>query len=291
MTNQTEAGTMNEPALRNISDTALWTAVHRARETERADALFRDPLAGRLAGERGLQIAAMLPFGDRNTWSFIARTCVFDGFVVDEITRGTDMVVNLAAGLDTRPYRMSLPASLQWVEIDLPGIIDYKEQVLHEEKPACRLERVRLDLTDVKARRDVFAKLGQQAKRALIMCEGLLVYLSRDEVSSLAKDLAAPAGFHSWALDMASPGLLKLLQKNLGGPLSQAGSSLKFGPEEGPAFFSPSGWKLVEVHSMLKTAARLGRLSWVMRLLALLPESNGRQGSRPWGAGCLFTHI
>lgn len=291
MAPQTEAESSSEPALRNISDTALWTAVYRARETEHPNALFRDPLASRLAGERGRQIAATMPFGDRAAWSFIARTWVFDRFVSDEIGRGADMVVNLAAGLDTRPYRMSLPAKLQWVEIDLPGIIDYKEQVLCHEKPVCRLERVRLNLTDVKARRDLFAKLGRQAKRVLIVCEGLLVYLSPDEVSSLARDLATPPGFESLALDLASPGLLKLLQKNLGGPLSQAGSSLKFGPKEGPAFFSPCGWTPVEVHSMLKTAARLGRLSWGMRLFALLPESKGRQGSRPWGAGCLFARI
>jgi methyltransferase (TIGR00027 family) len=291
MAPQREAESTSEPALRNISDTALWTAVYRARETERPNALFRDPLASRLAGERGRQIVAALPYGDRAAWSFIARTWVFDRFVIDEIGRGTDMVVNLAAGLDTRPYRMSLPATLQWIEIDLPGIIDYKEQVLRQEKAVCRLERVRLNLTDIKARRDLFAQLSGQAKRVLIICEGLLVYLSRDEVASLGKDLAMPPSFHSWALDLASPGLLKLLQKNLGGPLSQAGSPLKFGPEEGPAFFSPHGWKLVEVHSMLRTAARLGRLSWGMRLLALLPESNGRQGSRPWGAGCLFSRI
>jgi len=291
MAPQTEAESISEPALRNISDTALWTAVYRARETERPDALFRDPLASRLAGERGRQIVAALPFGDRGAWSFIARTWMFDHFVSDEIGRGTDMVVNLAAGLDTRPYRMSLPATLQWVEVDLPGIIDYKEQVLHQENPVCRLDRVRLNLTDVKARQDLFARLGRQAKRVLAVCEGLLVYLSPEEVSSLARDLSTPPGFASWVLDLASPGLLKLLQKNLGGPLSQAGFPLKFGPEEGPAFFSPYGWKPVEVHSMLKTAARLGRLSWGLRLLALLPESNGRQGSRPWGAGCLFARI
>jgi len=39
------------------------------------------------------------------------------------------MVVNLAAGLDARPYRMSLPASLQWIEVDLPEILAYKEKI------------------------------------------------------------------------------------------------------------------------------------------------------------------
>ena len=46
-----------------------------------------------------------------------------------------NMVVNLAAGLDTRPYRMDLPSSLLWVEVDLPDLLDYKEGVLKSESP------------------------------------------------------------------------------------------------------------------------------------------------------------
>jgi hypothetical protein len=73
-----------------------------------------------------------------------------------------------------------------------------------------------------------------------------------------------------------------MLQKNLGA-LEKAGSPLKFGPEEGPEFFTPFGWKPVEVYSMLKTAAEVKRLSFFMRMMAFLPESSGRQSSRPWG--------
>src|SRR5260370_35898750 len=80
-----------------------------------------------------------------------------------------------------------------------------------------------------------------------------------------------------------------MVQKNLGTPLTAAGSPLKFGPEEGPDFFLPLGWQPGEVHSLLKTAARLKRLSLGMRLVALLPQSNEGQGPRPWGAMCLFT--
>src|SRR6516162_632747 len=98
-----------EPLVRDISDTALWAAVFRGRENDRPDALFRDPYAARLAGDRGGRIAQEMKFGTRHTWSWIARTYVADQIIGDEIAEGTDMVVNLAASLDTRPYRMSLP--------------------------------------------------------------------------------------------------------------------------------------------------------------------------------------
>jgi methyltransferase (TIGR00027 family) len=278
------------PLVRNVSDTALWVAVYRARETERKDALFRDPFARRLAGERGEQIATVSPAKVSPDWPYIARTVRFDQIVKEQIKQGADMVINLAAGLDTRPYRMELPAQLQWVEVDLPAMIDYKEEILRVEEPRCALQRVRLDLADVNARRELFRELGRKARKVLVLTEGLLVYLSNDEVTALGQDLAEQPSFRDWAVDLASPGLLKMLQKELP-VLSQAGSPLKFGPEEGPEFFVPSGWKPVEVYSMIKSAAQFKRLPFFMRLIALLPESNGRQGSRPWGGVCRLTRI
>ena len=276
------------PLLRNVSDTALWVAVYRARETERPDAVFRDRYARRLAGRRGEEIAASMPFSDKAAWAWVARTVLFDQFIEEQVRGGADLVVNLAAGLDARPYRMALPPSLQWIEVDLPGILTYKEEILTGEKPVCALERVRLDLSDVSARRALFDRLGRSGHRALIVSEGLLIYLPAEEVRSLARDLVAPPSFRSWVLDLASPGLLKMIQKDSGGQLSAAGAALKFGPWEGPEFFVPCGWNPVEVRSPLKTAARLKRLSFGLRLLSMLPESSGPQGKRPWSGVCRF---
>src|ERR1700733_12405458 len=144
-------------SVRNISDTARWVAYFRARETQRPDALFRDPFAERLDGERGFQIANTLPDGNNHEWAWVARTYLFDQFTSRMIQEGVDLVVNLAAGLDARPYRMDLPPSLEWVEVDFPEIISYKENILASEKPVCRLERIPLDLSDVPARRTLFA--------------------------------------------------------------------------------------------------------------------------------------
>ena len=277
--------TQTETLIRNVSDTARWVAVYRAHESARPDALFHDPFAQRLAGERGEQIARLFPFSNKDSWPFVARTCVFDNFVQDEVRQGADMVVNLAAGLDARPYRMPLPLTLKWVEVDLPEIIDYKEQILGSEKPSCAVERVRLDLSNVSARRELFAQLGGRCKRALIISEGLITYLTEDEAGVFAQDLAAPGSFHSWAVDFASPALLRMLQRKIGKQMTQA--PLKFAPKDGPDFFSRHGWKAVTVHSILKTAARVKRLPFFLRLMAVLPEANP-PWSRIWSGACLF---
>jgi len=142
---------------------------------------------------------------------------------------------------------MALPVELQWIEVDLPGILSYKEEMLANEKPVCALERVPLDLSDPAARREFFSQLGRRAAKILILTEGLIVYFSTEQVRALAEDLAAPPAFQRWILDLASPGLLRLLQKNMHPQLSRSGSSLKFGPEEGPEFFVPYGWRAVDV--------------------------------------------
>jgi methyltransferase (TIGR00027 family) len=279
---------MDEPLIRDVSDTARWMAVYRARETEREDAVFRDPYARALAGERGEAIANALTFADENAWSFVARTHLFDRFVSRLVKHGADMIVNLAAGLDTRPYRLELPASLPWIEVDLPDILDYKEEILGDAKPACALERVRLDLSNEDGRRGLFADLGRRAKHIAVISEGLVIYLMPDAVAELARDLARPPAVQHWALDLASPGLVELMKQSAGTVMNEAGAPFLFAPPEGPPFFAAHGWQPIEVRSLLKTAAKLGRLPLAMRMFAMLPESDGAQGSRPWSAVCLF---
>jgi methyltransferase (TIGR00027 family) len=280
-----------EAVIRNIADTARWAALYRAEETERPDAVFRDPLARRLAGPRGQQIAEAMKFGKNPSWPWVTRTYLFDQFISEQVAQGVDMVVNLAAGLDTRPYRMDLPAMLKWIEVDLPELLADKEEVLRGEKPRCALERIGMDLSNGGARRDLFDELGRKANRVLILTEGILIYLAPEQAGALAEDLARPGSFCRWVHDLASPGLLRMLERQWQGKLEEASARLKFGPKEGPAFFVPYGWKPIDVRTLLKTAARLGRLSLWLRLLALLPDSTGEQGSRPWGGICLQERV
>jgi methyltransferase (TIGR00027 family) len=277
-----------QATVRNISDTARWAAVFRARETERPDALFRDPYAERLAGQHGVDIANTLPEGNKHAWAWVARTYLFDEFITRELQQGVDMVVNLAAGLDARPYRIKLPASLQWIEVDLPEILTYKEEILANEKPSCKLERIRLDLSDGSARRALFAELNRRANKILVLTEGLMIYLGAEEVAALAKDLAGGSHFQLWILDLHSPGLLRMMQRRTGKQLSQVGAPFKFAPMEGPTFFTPHGWDPVEVKSLLKTATQFKRPPFLLRLLGHLPEQKGPAGNRPWSGVCLF---
>jgi len=256
--------------------------------------LFRDPYARRLAGPAGETILASMPQGRRWAWPMIVRTAVMDEIIMRLVTReGVDTVLNLAAGLDARAYRLDLPAQLRWVDVDLEGILSYKEAALAGERPRCRVEFVRADLTDQTARRNLFQRVGAEAKRALVIAEGLLVYLRPEDVTALATDLAAQPAMRWWLIDLGSPALLKFMSGTWGTQLQSGNAPMIFAPAEGTAFFAPAGWDEAEYHPMFEEALRLRRapkMSWVWRLLALFASKRRRAEFKRFSGIVLLQH-
>lgn len=271
----------------HVSDTARWTALHRATESSRPDALFSDPLAERLAGDHGRAIVAAVPRRTRNGWWLVARTKIIDDVIADSIANGCDRVLNLAAGYDTRPYRLDLPADFTWVEADLPKLQAEKTQLLADEVPRCRLTRAAVDLSDPQARDAFLDEALNGAKSALVLTEGLTMYLEDSDVVALSEAFKRPQ-VAWWMLDFAGPGLKRLINKKMAGMLQNA--PFKFAPDNGLAFFEDLGWRTVHVESLFDGAYRFHRLPSVMRPLAWLPKPDPRRpGTRAWSAAALLT--
>jgi methyltransferase (TIGR00027 family) len=277
--------------IKNISDTAKWVAVFRAEESERPDAVFHDPFAKKLAGEKGEQIADSVHFSRQNSWSFVARTFLFDQYINLHLQQGYDMIINLAAGLDARPYRLNLPPALKWIDVDLPEMIEYKNEILKNERPGCDHRNVKLDLGDRKRRVALFQKLNQESKKALITTEGLMIYLTADQAGELAIDLSSQPHFYRWIFDLQSPALLEMAKEKMGGALTGSGAKFQFAPEAGEQFFERFGWKHLESKSKLKTAGVLNRLSGDLKVYADLPEPQGPRRDFPWSGVCLFENV
>lgn len=191
--------------IEHVADTAFWVASYRARESERPDALFRDPLAGLLSGEKGRQIARSMP--DDRTMEFImtVRTTAIDRLILSAIAQGVGTVLNLGAGLDTRPYRMSLPKELRWIEADFPRMIEYKDEKLADTRPICAFERVAIDLSDRPARQALLERVGREAQSVLVITEGVIIYLDDDEAGRLAQDVLAVPTIRFWIQDYYGP--------------------------------------------------------------------------------------
>lgn len=282
----------SDRVMSSLSDTAHWVAYYRAMESDRPDALFRDPYARRLAGEQGERIVRSLRRGRSVAWSMIVRTAVFDEIIVERVRRESiGLVLNLAAGLDARPYRLALPASLEWVEADLPAIIRYKQEKLAEGQPVCRLERIEIDLRDREARRGLFTRLGKRAQRVLVISEGLLIYLNASEVGELARDLHETPTLRFWLADIASPKALQMGNRSWGKQLESAGAAFRFAPAKGGEFFGPFGWREIEFRNLLEESRRLNRrmsMDWMIRFWAVvMPRRTARQ-LKQWRSGALL---
>jgi methyltransferase (TIGR00027 family) len=272
---------MAEPLISNVSDTARWMAAYRAAESARADALFDDPFAERFSGERGRAMAAAAPRLTRNGWWWVTRTKLIDDMITESVGNGCERVINLAAGFDTRPYRLDLPAGIEWIEADMPELVSEKQTRLAGETARCRLSRQAVDLADARSRQAFLADATSAGHNALVLTEGLLLYLDDSQVTGLSRDLQRHE-IASWITDLIAPAIVRRMMRQMP---SLDNAPMRFEPTEGVAFFEARGWKVSDIHPILKQAAQWRRLPALLRLAAYLPETNPRKpGRAPWSA-------
>ncbi|OHT79509.1 SAM-dependent methyltransferase [Mycobacteroides chelonae] len=197
----------------SVGATAVMVAAARAAETRSDAPLIRDPFAQLLVERAGAgawsviasddvrrQLAELDPEADRIMQYAVdyqaVRTRFFDGFFERASRAGITQVVILAAGLDSRAYRLDWPAGTTVYEIDQPLVLQYKRQTLdeHDVRSACLRREVAVDLRQdwpVALQREGFDVTAPTAWLA----EGLLMYLpteAQDRLFELIVDQSAP---------------------------------------------------------------------------------------------------
>jgi methyltransferase (TIGR00027 family) len=194
----------------HVSDTALMVAACRAHESELEDAYVRDPFAVRLAGERGRAILDALPHANVARFGLAVRTRFVDELLLDALaTNPIETVLNVGCGLDTRPWRLDLVPELRWIEIDFADLLDYKDRMMSGETPRCRRERLTLDVNDPTQRRRMYEAAG--AAPALMITEGLLMYLPAATVDALAAESGTQSGIANWISDLTTAAFAEAL--------------------------------------------------------------------------------
>jgi methyltransferase (TIGR00027 family) len=200
----------------SVGATALGVAAARAVETARDDALIRDEFAYLLVSSAGPQWAQMASsdpawlaeddefraLHDMSRDYQAVRTHYFDEFFHAAMRTGIRQVVILAAGLDSRAYRLDWPAGTTVFEIDQPKVLEYKTSTLnaHGADPKARRIPVAVDLRD-----DWPAALTgagfDPARPTAWLAEGLLPYLppdAQDRLSSTSPPTARRAARSPW---------------------------------------------------------------------------------------------
>lgn len=281
------AGTDPNLLINDVTDTALWVASYRATESERPDAIFHDPYAAKLCGEKGRKIAEAMhqrvPSMRYTSWSVVIRTYIIDNYIQELIADGVDTIVNLGAGLDSRPYRMNLPNTLRWIEVDYPAMIERKQKILAEDKPRCQLERVSMDLADRNLRQKLFSEINAKSKKTAILTEGVVPYLSEEQTATLAEDLRQQSHFNYWIVDYFSPRVYKYMQA------AQRKQQMKnapvvFYPSDWFGFFKAHGWTQKDIRYQTVESLKLGRKTpnpwWAQLLSYLMPPARREEMKR-----------
>ncbi len=266
----------NEPApqasIEHVSDTALLVAACRAMETELEDGFVRDPFAARLAGERGPALAHEVDASKWLAFGIGIRSRFIDDLLLDLVRRGEiDTVVNMGAGLDTRPWRLDLPESLLWIEVDFPDILAYKEEKLEGARPKCRHQTLTADLTDPEQRRRVLE--SSAGTRALLMTEGLLTYLPGETVRALAGDAH---GYRYWLLDVISNWMMSALPGRNWAPFDRVRSKTRLSGDEILEAAKKAGWNVETKLRNIVEGFQLGHA----RLMRMVQESAARGETR-----------
>jgi methyltransferase (TIGR00027 family) len=231
-------------------------------------------------GDKGEKIVKKMGQIERVSWTIVVRTCMIDDYIREAIEQGIDTILNLGAGLDTRPYRMEFSHSLQWIEADYPALIDFKQEKLKKETPRCQLERAKVDLSDRESRNRFFSDVQSRSKRVLVLTEGVVPYLTNENVLELAKDLKAHERFEYWIVDYWSKRFAELMKgsrffKNMGN------APFVFSPPEWKEFFKSAGWSVEQIRYTGVEGSKLGRPTpmplWARMLKGMMSQDTRRK--------------
>lgn len=226
-----------------LGQTARWTAAARARESARADALLIDPWAEGLAGEVGMAWMAGRP--PDSTLPIVLRTRYFDDYLQQVAAEGVRQFVLLAAGLDTRAYRLNWPKTTTIYEVDQAAVTAYKEAALAKVGAAPRCDRriVGADLTEPWRAKLLEAGFAE-AQPACFLLEGFLFYLPSAELERILDEVAtwAAPGSRIGCDVVNSPMLTSSYTKPWLDMQAAAGAPWLGTLDDPPGFLGARGW-------------------------------------------------
>lgn len=195
----------------SVGSTALFVAASRALEARKPEPLAVDPYAEVFCRAVGGDWAALFdgevpdhilhsPFGEHFVDFQGARTRYFDAYFAAASSAGVRQIVLLAAGLDSRAYRLPWPDGTVVYELDQPQVLEFKRQVLADRgaNPAADRREVAVDL-----REDWPAALTaagfDPGRPTAWLAEGLLMYLPATAQEALFAGIDALSADGSWA--------------------------------------------------------------------------------------------
>ncbi|NEB80669.1 class I SAM-dependent methyltransferase [Streptomyces sp. SID14478] len=247
--------------------TAVGVAKVRARESERADALFRDPLAQAFATAGGRGPSSSPPPDDEAdrrrraglALSIVIRTKFLDDLLRQATASGVRQVVLLGAGMDSRAFRMDWPEGTRLFEVDTAEPLDFKASVLRRERAVARCERITVAVDLREDWPSALAEAGHDPTEPTVwIAEGLLIYLPEDAVELLLARIGAQSAAGSrMGLTLGSRGVIERFGVDAA-PGSAVSMWVSEMPDDPVSWLAGHGWEAGS-HTLRECAAAYGR--------------------------------
>lgn len=243
--------------LRGVGKTALGMARVRALESRRKDRLFDDHYAqafldaapGAFPEERQAKEpggGSLQALGAAFSAHAVIRTRFYDDWLAAAVGGGCGQVVLLAAGLDTRAFRLGWPPGMRVFEVDLPDVLAFKEAVLARRGAVPRCERVTV-AADLRGDwpTELVATGFDRARPAAWLAEGLIIYLTAGDAGRLlgaVGDLSTGDSQLAFEHNPAGADAVTARARQL--PAMRPYTSLwKGGLDDAPGWLSEHGWR------------------------------------------------
>jgi O-methyltransferase involved in polyketide biosynthesis len=189
-------------SLNEVSRTLLIPLYYRALESQRTDALIRDPKALELVSRLDCDFSGVQELKNEQTF-YILRMREFDRLTHAFLADHPDgLIVDLGCGLDTRFERID-NGQVDWYGLDLPEVIALRKELLAETPRSHFIGCSVLDFSWMDALND------QAGRHFLFLAEGVLVYLEEADVKRLVQTLAKRFPGAELACEVYAPFVLR----------------------------------------------------------------------------------
>jgi methyltransferase (TIGR00027 family) len=235
-----------------IVDTAFYCCGVRMLDAQHAHPVCNDQLAQRFMDERGLRIFAPFRSETMPNIGNITRRRIIDGLVRDQIARNANVnVLVIGAGFDTRAYRIS---GGNWIEIDEPQLISFKNEKLPLDECPNPLRRIAIDFS----KESLAARLSDVASPIMVIIEGVFMYLDEGQITSTLRQIQHWFPEHELICDLMNRAFFRKFAWRVHAKFAPMGARFTDRPEKPEILIEDLGYSEAERISIMRTAHTLG---------------------------------
>jgi methyltransferase (TIGR00027 family) len=249
-------------------------------DARRTPSLCNDSFAERFMDERGMQIFAPFKSETMPNISNILRCRIIDGFVRNSLSEDAEsLVISIGAGFDSRPYRLN---GGNWVELDEPQIINYKNEKLPIAECKNILTRMAIDFSSETITEKLMS--FKRDKPIIIVIEGVFMYLEPETIEDTLRQIQSLCPRHVLLCDLITRKFFEKFATRVHAKLVSAGGQFTERPEHPEAIFAKNGYVVTSHTPMFRRATELGVLweqaripTFIAKLLlgVLMKDMNG----------------